>query len=91
MGDYEELRQRIQALEERVTAVEQALARPEAQQASQRPEAATPRTYTVQPSDTLSEIGERFGVDWRRIYQANRSVIGPDPNLIRPGLVLTIP
>jgi len=29
--------------------------------------------------------------DWRPLYEANRGVIGPDPNLIRPGQVLNIP
>jgi nucleoid-associated protein YgaU len=82
MEKYEELLQRVQALDERLTAVEVAL---------RRPEAPTPRTYTVQPGDTLSEIGQKLGVDWHHIYQANRSLIGPDPNLIRPGLVLAIP
>ncbi len=28
---------------------------------------------------------------WREIYAANRAVIGPDPDLIRPGLRLTLP
>jgi nucleoid-associated protein YgaU len=28
---------------------------------------------------------------WRRIYAANRTAVGPDPNLIRPGLVLALP
>ena len=28
---------------------------------------------------------------WRRIYAANRAAIGPDPDLIRPGLRLRTP
>ncbi|HEY7439845.1 MAG TPA: hypothetical protein VIC35_10670 [Acidimicrobiia bacterium] len=28
---------------------------------------------------------------WRRIYAANSTAVGPDPNLIRPGLVLALP
>lgn len=28
---------------------------------------------------------------WRRLYAANRARIGPDPDLVRPGLVLTDP
>jgi nucleoid-associated protein YgaU len=47
----------------------------------------------VVKGDTLSGIGARFHVDWRRIYAvpANRAVIGSNPNLIRPGQVLVIP
>jgi nucleoid-associated protein YgaU len=51
-------------------------------------------TYTVRPGDSLSAIAERFyhnGNQWRKIYEANRETIGPDPNVIRPGTVLTIP
>jgi hypothetical protein len=50
------------------------------------------RTYTVRPGDTLSEIAAGLGMsDWRPLYEANRGVIGPDPDLIRPGQVLTVP
>ncbi|AFZ33380.1 SCP-like extracellular (plasmid) [Gloeocapsa sp. PCC 7428] len=52
--------------------------------------------YTVQPGDFLSAIAQRFYGDgseagWRKIYDANRDVIGPDPAKIEPGMVLTIP
>ena len=49
--------------------------------------------YTVQPGDTLSSIAQRFygsAADWPRIWDANRSAV-PDPNVIRTGMVLTIP
>ena len=48
--------------------------------------------YVVQPGDTLSGIAARFGVrgGWPALYAANRRVIGPDPNVIRPGTVLTV-
>ena len=50
------------------------------------------RIYTVQSGDTLSGIAQRFGVaDWRRLYEANASVIGGDPNRIYPGQVLVLP
>ncbi|KKK61704.1 hypothetical protein LCGC14_3011680, partial [marine sediment metagenome] len=29
--------------------------------------------------------------DWRPLYEANKKLIGPDPDLIQPGQVLTIP
>src|SRR5690242_14224063 len=52
--------------------------------------------YTVQAGDTLSGIAQRAYNDgsqasWMVIYSANRQVIGGNPNLIRPGQVLTIP
>lgn len=46
------------------------------------------RTYTVQPGDTLSAIGSRFGVDYKAIAAANGI---SNPNLIFPGQVLRIP
>jgi murein DD-endopeptidase MepM/ murein hydrolase activator NlpD len=44
-------------------------------------------TYTVQKGDTLSAIGQRFGVPYQQItgYRSG------DPNLIYPNEVLTIP
>ena len=55
----------------------------------------TPAIYTVQPGDTLSSIAQRFYGDANKYHQiydyCNRQVIGPDPNLIRPGEVLYIP
>ncbi|KKL71962.1 hypothetical protein LCGC14_2089630 [marine sediment metagenome] len=56
-----------------------------------KPEA---RTYTVKASDNLWKIASRFYADgrqWQLIYDANIDVIGPDPDLIQPGQVLTIP
>lgn len=32
-----------------------------------------------------------IALDWPRIYQANRDVIGDNPNLLRPGQVLRVP
>ncbi len=51
-----------------------------------------PRTYTVQPGDTLSGIAASFGLGgWQRLYEVNASVIGADPDRIYPGQVLVIP
>ena len=49
--------------------------------------------YVVQPGDTLSGIAARFAVrgGWPALYAANRPLIGPDPDLIRPGTVLVLP
>ncbi len=51
-------------------------------------------TYTVKKGDTLWAIAKRFygdGSKWPTIYNANKAVIGGNPNLIRPGQVLVIP
>jgi LysM repeat protein len=48
-------------------------------------------TYTVKSGDTLSEIGQQHGVAWRDIHEANRDVIGDNPDKIRPGQKLRIP
>ena len=45
-------------------------------------------TYTVRPGDTLWAIARRFGTTVEALVQANDI---PDPNLIYPGQVLTIP
>ena len=48
-------------------------------------------SYTVKGGDTLSKIGQHHGVAWREIYEANRDVIGDDPDKIKPGQKLRIP
>jgi len=47
-------------------------------------------TYTVKSGDTLSEIGQKHGVAWRDIFEANRDQLD-DPDKIRPGQKLRIP
>ena len=49
------------------------------------------KTYTVKSGDTLSGIGSKYGISWQKIYEANKSVIGNNPNRIYPGQTLTIP
>jgi nucleoid-associated protein YgaU len=46
--------------------------------------------YEVVRGDSLSKIGQRYGVSWREIYEANRNII-KDPDLIQPGWKLKIP
>jgi nucleoid-associated protein YgaU len=61
-----------------------------AQEAAAEPEPAA-RTYTVESGDTLWAIAERFYGDGNR-YQVIADASGiPDPDLIQPGQVLTIP
>ena len=52
-----------------------------------------PARYTVTAGDTLSGIAAALAVPggWPALYAANRRAIGPDPDLIRPGTMLTIP
>jgi LysM repeat protein len=51
-----------------------------------------PIHYTVAAGDTLSGIAAEFAVHggWPALYAANRQALGPDPNVVRPGTVLTI-
>lgn len=55
---------------------------------------ASSQTYTVQPGDTLFLIAQKVygdGDRWREIYEANRGVIGSNPEQIQVGMVLVIP
>lgn len=49
--------------------------------------------YTVKKGDTLTAIAKRLtgSSNWKQIYNANRSVIGGNPNRIYPGQNLVIP
>ena len=52
------------------------------------------RTYTVRPGDSLSKIAKSLMGDakkWRVLYEANKEVVGSNPDLIHPGQVLKIP
>src|SRR5215472_12004423 len=48
--------------------------------------------YRVAAGDSLSGIAAALAVrgGWPTLYAANRRVIGPDPNTIHPGAVLTV-
>ena len=51
-------------------------------------------TYTVQKGDTLVAIARKFyggDSDWKRILDANSSVLKGDAAALRPGMKLTIP
>lgn len=59
--------------------------------AREKPETKS-QTYTVQKGDCLSAIARKLtgSADWKKLYEQNQSVIGGNPNLIKPGQVLTI-
>ncbi|WP_103529726.1 MULTISPECIES: transglycosylase family protein [Streptomyces] len=46
--------------------------------------------YTVRSGDTLHQIAQAHDTTWLDIYDANKSVIGDDPNLIFPGQQLSL-
>ena len=52
-----------------------------------------PAHYTVAAGDTLSGIAAEFAVrgGWPALYAANRRAVGPDPDVIHAGTVLTFP
>lgn len=59
------------------------------------------REVTVRPGDSLWSIAATalgpfasdadIASEWPRLYASNREIIGPNPHLLRPGLVLTLP
>jgi len=58
------------------------------------PTSAPVKTYTVQEGDTLSVIAKKFYGDeaeYQKIYNANKDLIGSDPDMIKVGQELTIP
>lgn len=59
-----------------------------------KPSPADVQEYEVVEGDTMGRIAQRFYGDsslWRPIYEANRDVIGDDPDRIRIGTKLKIP
>jgi len=82
--EYETLSRELAAVGARVSRIEAAI--------GGAPAPTPTRTYTVQQGDTLSGIARKLGLDgWSALYDANRHVIGGNPNLIRPGQVLALP
>ena len=52
------------------------------------------KKHTVAAGDTLSAISKKYYDDankYMKIYEANKDVIGDDPNMIKPGQELVIP
>lgn len=69
----------------------------EKKQEAKRPVPPKPKaekTYVVKRGDNLWNISKRFygnGNQWRKIYNANKKVIGSNPNLIYPKQRFVIP
>ncbi len=58
------------------------------------PPASGATSHTVAAGDSLSKLAQKYYGDmmqWPKIYAANKAVIGPNPNLIKPGQKLVIP
>lgn len=66
-----------------------------ANQAAPQPAATTQgETYTVVSGDSLSKIAKHHYGDatkWHQIYEANKGIIGSNPDHIEVGQVLTLP
>ena len=54
--------------------------------------AAAPTTYSVVAGDTLSKIAATHSLSggWEQLYAANRTSVGDNPSVIRPGLKLSL-
>ena len=53
-----------------------------------------PKTYTVQKGDLIYTIAKKYYgdiADYRKIYNANKKIIGSNPNNIKVGMVLALP
>lgn len=65
-----------------------------AQQGKRGVEQRNARYHAVAPGDSLSKIARNYYGNmykWPVIYEANRDVVGRDPNLIKPGQQFLIP
>ncbi|WP_046214786.1 LysM peptidoglycan-binding domain-containing protein [Paenibacillus wulumuqiensis] len=72
-------------------------AAPKATTKAKRPDSTVKaKTYTVKAGDSLFKIAQRAevlgdGDKWRDLYTKNKSVIGSNPNKLKPGQKLVIP
>lgn len=51
------------------------------------------RMHTVKPGDTLSAIARKYDIQggWRALYEANKDMIGDDPDRLNVGTLLAVP
>lgn len=82
--------------DEKRMGIEDMKKRLEAARTSAQPGMKIKAEHTVAAGETLSAIalkyyGSAVKDKWMKIYEANKAVIGDNPNLIKPGQVLKIP
>ncbi|WP_030262242.1 transglycosylase family protein [Streptomyces violens] len=75
-------------------------AAPQQQQQAAKPQPVQPKAdpkpvtghgnYTVKSGDTLGKIAKAHGKNWKTVYEANKSTVGGNPDLIFPGQKLSI-
>jgi Tfp pilus assembly protein FimV len=53
--------------------------------------ASPPAELVVRQGDSLSGIAARYRIEWPGLYEANRAVIGGNPNMLIPGERLRVP
>ncbi|MFJ7524307.1 transglycosylase SLT domain-containing protein [Streptomyces griseus] len=53
---------------------------------------AAPAQHSVAAGETLSKIAREYSVSggWEKLYEGNRKIIGANPDLIHPGIKLTL-
>ncbi|MER6770242.1 transglycosylase SLT domain-containing protein [Streptomyces bacillaris] len=53
---------------------------------------AAPTKHSVVSGESLSKIARDYSVSggWKKLYEGNRKVVGENPNLIHPGITLTV-
>ncbi|MFE3475020.1 MULTISPECIES: transglycosylase SLT domain-containing protein [unclassified Streptomyces] len=53
---------------------------------------AAPIKHSVVSGESLSKIARDYSVSggWKKLYEGNRKVVGENPNLIHPGITLTV-
>lgn len=53
---------------------------------------AAPAKHSVVSGETLFKIAREYSVSggWKKLYEGNRKAVGENPNLIHPGITLTI-
>lgn len=49
------------------------------------------KTYVVKKGDWLNKIARSHGLTWQELYQANKAMVGENPDMIYPGQKLEIP
>lgn len=49
------------------------------------------KTHTVVKGENLTVISRKYGLSVNELYNANKKLIGPDPNKLSIGMVLTVP